>query len=350
MCMAGCGEEAAAEANLPEPGSTTASPAGEDTGIRSSISASASASSGLATTGTGGSEHSDVSTSGVSATTAAGEEDAGSDTGVSVPITGCPESWPGDWIVCEDFEASLDVRDIFGRISGGEDRITVAEGAAVSGVHALALEHVPGVFASGSVDLRFGHGPAGDPHVAQPEGVFRELWVRFYAATSSDWPDAGLAAMSELMVVSPDRRAIAVDAAIDSPSSAELRAIAWSCVTADGRLGCTGDGDYSNPNMRRLEDERGTTPLYGAAAAGQWHCHEMHVRLDDAGESNGVFEVFVDGDPEIEMDELPFVRNWDGAALNTLRFSAVGNVAVPLHHYIDDVVVSHTRVGCITEG
>ena len=89
-----------------------------------------------------------------------------------------------------------------------------------------------------------------------------------------------------------------------------------------------------------------TTPLYGNEAAGTWQCHEVHVRLDDPGQANGLYEVRVNGQLEVALDELTFVDDWAGAGLNNVRFASYWKRQTGLDHHVDDVVIATVPIGC----
>jgi hypothetical protein len=258
---------------------------------------------------------------------------------------GCPDDLPENWVLCEDFEEEGGPETYFATFWTEQELVGVeAAPEAWSGARALRIGHDPAVFASGVADIRFGQGPGGGL-IHAPDEEFREIWVRFHLRTQPGWPDAGIAEAIDIMSLFGNSRAIALDATIYSPTQAQARPIAWSCIH-NSQLLCNGQGDWSNPNLEARQVGLGTSALYGSEAAGRWQCHEVHVRLDDPGQGNGEFEVFVDDALEVSLDGITFVDAWTGAALNTLRFSSFWNAPAALDHWVDDVVVSTAPIGC----
>ena len=114
----------------------------------------------------------------------------------------------------------------------------------------------------------------------------------------------------------------------------------------NGTLLTTQYNDFAN--MRWLGGMQGVTPVFAPSAAGTWYCVEVHAQLNDAGQANGVFEFWVNGNLEARKSGM----NWLGG------FSAFGWNAVYLENYInagapqaqertfDDFVVSTQRIGC----
>lgn len=264
-------------------------------------------------------------------------------TPVAATTVGCPNPLPDAWIACEDFE---DFKG-WGRFWTVEDSIAVEQGApSHSGETSLRISHKVGQYGSGMADFRFGQGPAGDV-VSKPDTSFREVWVRFYIRTHEDWPaDKGISEAVEVMSVVGEERSIAVDATVYSPEQAQAQAIAWSCVH-DSQMRCsTGNKDWFTKELRTLKSELGSSPLFGNERAGQWQCHEMHVRLDDPGQKNGVLEYWSDGVLEVSLESLEFVNAWAGAGLNNVRFASFWKDQAGLDHHVDDVVISAAPIGC----
>ena len=313
-----------------------------DTDIADSTSTSTSAGATGTSSGETPSASSSTTTAApdISASSSSGDEE--SSTGMPPPGNGCPEELPATWILCEDFERFAG----WGNFWTNAEAMAVEAGPAASGEHALRISHIEGQFGSGMADLRFGAGPEGGV-VHQPDQTYREVWVRFFLRTHEDWPAAaGISEGIEVMSVVDANRSIAVDATVYSPSSAEAQVIAWSCVH-DSELRCSsGNGDWNDPDLRSLSSALGPSPLFGDELAGQWQCHEMHVKLDDPGQANGELDFWADGNLEVELDGLEFVGSWDGAGLNTVRFASFWGVQVGLDHHVDDVIVSTAPIGC----
>ena len=304
-------------------------------GAESSSSGSASAedtSGGPSSTSTG------VATAGSSSS---GGESSGTGT-VEPPGDGCPERWPAEWVLCEDFEDFGG----FGDFWTNNDAMAVEPGPASSGESSLRISHIVGQYGSGMADIRFGAGPEGGV-IHSPDSEFREVWVRFFLRTHPHWPaDRGISEGVEVMSVVGSNRSIAVDATIYSASTAEARLLPWSCVHDSELLCSSGNSDWTGTDLRPLGEAYGPTPLYGDERAGQWQCHEMHVRLDDPGQANGLVEFWAGGSLEASISDLEFVGGWTGAGLNNVRFGSFWNNQTGLDHHVDDVIVSTAPIGC----
>jgi hypothetical protein len=80
----------------------------------------------------------------------------------------------------------------------------------------------------------------------------------------------------------------------DPPATGRLYLDPASGTDASGNLLSTKYNDW--PNLRWLGALGGVTPLFDASHAGQWYCVEAHARLNDAGQTNGVFEYWIGGE------------------------------------------------------
>jgi hypothetical protein len=93
---------------------------------------------------------------------------------------------------------------------------------------------------------------------------------------------------------------------------------------------------------------RGTTTLFDADHVGPWYCIEVHVRLNDAGLSNGEVEYWIDGRPEARRDDLNWVGTFDQYGINAVYLDNCWNGGAPKdqERYLDNFVVSTERIGC----
>jgi hypothetical protein len=113
-----------------------------------------------------------------------------------------------------------------------------------------------------------------------------------------------------------------------------------------GNLLTTKYNDFEH--FRWLGARTGVTPIFDDRHVGNWFCVEARIALNDPGESNGVFELWVDGVAEASRYDL----NWVGAAteygINAVYFENYWNTGSPAtqERYFDNVVVSTDRIGC----
>jgi hypothetical protein len=126
--------------------------------------------------------------------------------------------------------------------------------------------------------------------------------------------------------------------------------ITWSSIRPGhrraGNLRTTGYNDFNN--FRWLGAARSSTPVFGSAKSA-WHCIEAHVKLNDAGQSNGVFELWIDGVLEAQKAGLNWLGSFSEYGINALFIENFWNSGSPAaqERYFDNLVVSTTRIGCL---
>jgi hypothetical protein len=113
-----------------------------------------------------------------------------------------------------------------------------------------------------------------------------------------------------------------------------------------GNLQTTQYNDFAH--LRWLGAAQGATPLFDAEHVGTWYCVEAHVRLNDAGQSNGVFEFWIDGNLEASRTGLNWVGGYADYGINAILFENFWNSGSPQaqERYFDNIVVSTARIGC----
>src|SRR5690606_29340045 len=113
-----------------------------------------------------------------------------------------------------------------------------------------------------------------------------------------------------------------------------------SGTDAAGSLRTTRYNDFDN--LRWLGKVNGSTPIFASGRTGQWYCVEARMRLNDAGSSNGVLEVWLDGALEARAANLNFLGAFRDYGINAVMIENYWNDGSPAaqERYIDNLVVS----------
>ena len=220
-----------------------------------------------------------------------------------------------------------------------------------SGVSALRVRHDPGDEWSGLFSIRVGRGP--DALIVHtPEAVYDELWLRVMVQTQDGWNVNGHGDVAEMLAVqSPDGAHVAAAHLWGNwigMANLVLQTTAYSCVDPANPTGVLCNGTNMDYDTRVwLADGFGDVEVFSEPESGQWHCLELHARLNDMGMSNGIVESWVDGDVEAEIPNLD-LRGEVEVGFNLLRFSTYfpASGPAPIERYLDDIVVATSRVGC----
>ena len=72
------------------------------------------------------------------------------------------------------------------------------------------------------------------------------------------------------------------------------------------------------------------------------------MRLNDAGQSNGVFDLWINGTLEANRSGLNWVGAYSAFGINAVFFENYWNDGAPVEQtrYWDNIVVSTERIGC----
>jgi hypothetical protein len=258
------------------------------------------------------------------------------------------------WIFCDDFEHNR-LKDYF-EYNAADSSFELTDSIGVLGSTGMRVHFRKGEVDAGSLRLAFGKTPSPYIHpVDSGATIYRELYWRVYVRNDSTWIGGGGDKLSRAQVLASPTWAQAMGAPIwsggggkkpGSPTSNYLVIDPYSGTDLSGKLVTTTYNDF--PRLRWLGARRGRTPLFDRTHVGNWYCVEGHVRLNDAGQSNGVFEMWIDDWLEARDANLNWVGNFSEYGLNTVFLENYWNAGSPVDQtrYMDNFVVSTQRIGC----
>lgn len=256
------------------------------------------------------------------------------------------------WIWCDDFEENR-LSDYF------EEDMTRESGVGLDGSTGASATFTTSSSGAGSLKAAFGRTPSGSfTPVDDGTEDYREVYWRQYVKHPSGWVGNGADKLSRAMVLAGSNWEQAMIAHVwsgsdpgDGSSSGAnyLRSDPVSGTNSSGTLQTTQYNDWDNLNW--LGSVQGTTPLFSDANKGEWHCVEARAKLNDGGSSNGVFELWVNGDLNISQTNLNYLGHYDDYGINAVFFENYWNSVSPVEQtrYFDNIVISTERIGCVTE-
>lgn len=255
----------------------------------------------------------------------------------------CASAPPGT-IFCDDFEDT----NLAGRYTdydsaGGRFAPTTTE--AHSGTHSMSAQYLAGTNDAGHLWYNFGRNPASS--LAQTSTDFNELYWRFWMKVPVGWTGQAYKLTRARVLAKADYTDAATGHLWGVSATPNLAMDPASGIATDGTTFLTsGYNDY--PNYHWSGTVQGATNVYDAAHQGRWQCIEAHMKLNTPGQSDGVFEFWVDGNLDGQATGL----NWRGLytdyGINHVVLENYGdgsNHTVPFR-YLDDFVVATQRVGC----
>lgn len=213
----------------------------------------------------------------------------------------------------------------------------------IHGSNSLRARWQVGETDAGHFMRNFGRNPIGSQSHAQQN--FAEIYWRFYVKMQSGFvgfPDKYTRAT--IFAGSNWQQAMIAHVWADSGARQSLLMDPASGINSQSQLATTQWNDF--PNLIWLGARRGTTTLQ----PGRWYCIEAHVKLNDVGQNNGVFEFWVDDNLETSRTDLNWVRNWTDYGINSVFFSHYWNNGSPAEQerFLDALVISTQRIGCLS--
>lgn len=282
----------------------------------------------------------------ITVTGGGGNGGSGGSGGTAGLVNECSRPQSG-WIWCDDFDQDR-LGQYFEYDSRG-GRFVRATGVGVGGSGAMRARFNAGDVNAGSLKLAFGRTP--DSYFRPVDGGtanYREIYWRFYLRNEPGWTGGGGDKLARAVVFAGSNWSEALIAHVWSGGAGNNYLVLDPASGTDtqGNVRTTKYNDFAN--LRWLGAQVGKTPLFDAAHVGQWYCVEARVRVNDPGQSNGVFELWINGNLEARATNLNWVGNYSAYGINALFLENYWSDGSPRQQerYIDNLVVSTQRIGC----
>lgn len=257
-----------------------------------------------------------------------------------------------EWIWCDDFDQDRTASYFEFNTSGGDfDRVA---GVGLDGSTGMRTIFRQGNTGAGWLHLAFGRTP--QPYfrpVDAGTADYREIYWRVYLRNEPDWIGGGGYKLSRAnSFVSDSTWKISLSAHL---WSGNIGSAAVNHLVLDPASGTDESGNLlegvgrADHTFRWLGMIAGNTPIFDAAHVGEWYCIEARLKLNDAGQSNGAFQYWIDGILEASNTNLNWVGSFDAYGINAIYLENYWNDGAPANQerYMDNFVVSTAPVGCL---
>ena len=258
----------------------------------------------------------------------------------------CANPQPG-WIWCDDFEQDRSSSYFEFITSGGN--FTREAGVGKDSSYGMRAHFAAGANSAGELHLAFGKTPLTymkpvDPGTAN----YREIYWRMYVRAQAGWVGGSHDKLSRALVFAGTNFQEAAFAHVWG-SLADTNTLTLdpaSGTDSAGNLKTTQYNDF--PNMRFLGAMTMHEDIFDAAHVGQWYCVEAHAKLNDAGQSNGIFEVWINDTLQAQETTLNWLGSFNAYGFNAIYFENYWNNGAPVaeDRFFDRIVVSTQRIGC----
>ncbi|HSM36332.1 MAG TPA: Ig-like domain-containing protein [Longimicrobiales bacterium] len=247
-----------------------------------------------------------------------------------------------EWIWCDDFESNR--LAAYFEHQDRDGSFVRAAGVGLESSSGMRASWSTGQVSAGWLHVAFGRTPSGYfAPVDAGDANHREVYWRFFVRYDADWTGGGGSKLARARIFhAEDGWVQAMQAPVwsgDPPHTEVLGLDPVSYTDAAGAV--TGE-------PRWLGHQAGSATIFADESVGSWYCIEAGVRLNDAGQANGSFRVWVDGALDAERTGLNWVGAYAAYGINTVTLDNYWNAGSPAaqSRYLDNLVVSTRRIGC----
>jgi len=302
--------------------------------------------------------------------------------------TGVTERPTSDWLFWDDFESG-DFSKYNSYVKSGRNgpnQFIPWQGIGLGGSQGMRAEfrEIDGKdYTNGSLHVYFGAVPpssTGFKSVAAQNEYLTEIYARFYFKCDESWDFGGADKLCRITSIQGSNYSQSMIAHLWSSGHREEGARqtghylsldpASGIDITGGRAQTLREGGVNYPatnrkllsskyndfpNLSWTGGKQIDIPFFDADHVGQWYCIEMRVKLNDPGQSNGIFEVWVDDVLKASLTD----KNWIGSCEvgpgkfyginafyleNYCNNGVIGNQA----RYFDNLVISRQKIGMAT--
>ncbi|MBV1870786.1 MAG: hypothetical protein KUG76_07740 [Gammaproteobacteria bacterium] len=251
-----------------------------------------------------------------------------------------------EWIWCDDFENDASLETDYFEVNRSNG-FGVSDDSSMGGKSALKSTYTTDKKEFGNVKLSFGRTRVGASKSRNAETDFEDVYWRIYLRMPENWEGNGGKLTRAISFSNSDwSQAMKANVWQDSWTSHGIGLDPTTGV--DGSQVVTvGYNDFSNTTY--LGKANASTQIYSGDRLGKWQCIETHVRLNTLGETDGVFQIWIDGRLEAEKTSLNWRGSYSGYAINAIFLENYHNKYGPKtqSRYMDNFVVSRSRIGCL---
>jgi len=247
-------------------------------------------------------------------------------------------------IWCDDFEDTIPIASKYYEFEDNNGEFTQINTESIQGSHSLRARFQAGELDAGHFMYNFGRNPIGTQSYTNQD--FNEIYWRIYFKLQEGfvgYPDK--LTRATIFAGSGRQQAMIAHVWHHFTERSYLLMDPVSGINDNSELVTTSYNDFGN--FIWMGNRRGTTSI----SPGRWYCVETHVKLNSAGNSDGILEFWIDGNLEASRNDLNYVKSWSDYGLNSVIVSNYWNDGSPVEQerYLDAFVISKQRIGCIDD-
>lgn len=262
---------------------------------------------------------------------------------------------PKGTIFCDDFEKKAPLTERYFEYNSRNGSFVREEGVGVDGTAGMRVHFAKGQVNAG--DLKKSIGKSYDPYLqgtsSRPDKIYTDIYWRIDVRFQDGWVGGGADKLTRATTLLEGWKQ-GMMAHVWSGGSAETRNYLVldpaSGIDEEGNVVSTKYNDFEH--LRWLGSAKGTTDLFDADNAGKWHCVVAHAKLNTPGESDGLFELWIDDKLQARRENLNWHGNYNAdpehLGINAIFFENYWNAGSPVdqERYFDNIVISTEPIAC----
>ncbi len=255
-----------------------------------------------------------------------------------------------DTIWYDDFEstATLNTNYVEYVTDSGDFAPIASESLGGSG-QSMRVRWQAGEVGAGNLKKTFGRAPGGylQGSASRPTEDFTEVYWRQYVKMQEGWT-GNPKKLSRAISFSSSNWSQAMIAHIWEGNGNSLGLDPVRGVNSASQVVTNGYNNF--PNFSWLGKSDASSQIFDTAESGRWVSVEGRVKLNTPGQSDGVFQVWIDGQLESSRTDLNWVYSWDDYGINAIFLENYWNEGSPVEQerYFDDFVISTAPIGLAT--
>lgn len=241
---------------------------------------------------------------------------------------GNPEP-PATLIWDDDFETDR-LSSYFEYLNGGGSFLRTA-GAGESGGYGMVCNWSPGQTEGGNLKLAFGRTP--DSYMAPVDAGdtdYRDIYCRIRFKVSANWTPSDANKFCRGVVFAAQNWSEAAICHVWNGSGTQNNRLIFdpaSGTDTSGALKTTGYNDWDN--LRWIGQSLADVNLFSGAARNVWHTVQWRWFLGDPGESNGGFQMWINGNLAVNRTGMNWCGSFDDYGINAIFFENFINGGAP---------------------
>ncbi len=245
-------------------------------------------------------------------------------------------------IFADDFDAEEDFRARYFEYDASDGHfVRDATGGYGGRGGAMKCLFEKGQVSAGSLKTLFGRNPFG--RGVRNQETFREVYWRLYVRHEPGWEGNPAKLARATCLASPDWSQGFI--AHVWGGKGDVLCIDPASGIRDSRKVSTKYNDFEHLRWLGMRDTQ--TPIFSPAESGRWVCVESHVKLNTPGQSDGVFQLWIDGRLEASRTDLDWHGAWQEYAINAVFVENYWNEGSEKRQarWFDNLVISTQPIG-----